>query len=607
MRLRNLFPRRTHPRGRRDGPRIRGVKILKPAGLQFHEDLVSAPVTLQPLQTDLISPHPGELVASIEPPATGSFKPLREGIPKPRRRFRPMAGPVAVEGFSAAAPGELSERWRLLLPILQRSISPVWSNELDFPSGCRPYLFQWEGIKALADSKGFLLADDMGTGKTVQALVAARILLQQGQARSVLVLAPISVLPQWAREASRWAGHAVVDLVRGTPQERKRLWALPAHIKLTAYETLRQDQDWLTKRKLLNFDLVILDEAQRIKNSATATARAVKRVSADRRWGLTGTPLENRIDEVRAICSYIRPGLFKSANVTPDVVRHRLKPHLLRRRKEEVLKDLPGKEEFSVWLHMGSNQQRAYDEMEKKHVLELSRREVITANNILTLILELKKICNRDPRSGESVKGEWLREALSDVTAAGNKALVFTQFRQPQFGGSEWLRDELQAYGAINYAEAGSDRLREKFLQSFATEPEKQVFIGHPRTAGLGLNQLVAANYVIHFDHWWNPAITNQATARAHRPRQTKPVTVYHLWVEGTVEEMILGILEKKQALFDQTIDSLSTKPSEQVLFHVYRDLMRKYGLDLAESGFVRTQTPTVTQGDVDCHSGDVE
>jgi SNF2 family DNA or RNA helicase len=579
MRFHEFLPRRFHSRDRRDVPRKRGVKILQPAGLQFHESIVSAPVTVEPLRSKVASPHSVALSASVAPTSRTSFIPLITDGPMKRSKFRPMNGPLGIDGCSITGPGNLPERWRLLLPILQRSISPVWSNALDFPSGCQPYPYQWEGVKALADSTGFLLADDMGTGKTVQALLGARILLQKGQVRSILVLAPISVLPHWEREADCWLEQAAVDLVRGTPEERKTLWTRQAHIKLTAYETLRQDEEWLAKRDLLQFDLVILDEAQRIKNAATATARAVQRVSADRRWGLTGTPLENRIEEVRAICSYIRPGLFKSTNVTADTVRRLLKPHLLRRRKEEVLKDLPSKKEFAVWLRMGSAQQQAYNEMEERQVLELSERESITATNILTLILELKKICNRDPRSGESVKGEWLQEALSDITNAGDKALVFTQFRQPQFGGSEWLRDNLHAFGAINYAEAGSDRLRESFLRSFESDHDKKVFIGHPRTAGLGINQLVTANYVIHFDHWWNPAITNQATARAHRPKQTKQVFVYHLWVEGSIEEMILRILNEKQALFDLTIDALSTAASEQMLFQVYRDLMRKYGL----------------------------
>jgi SNF2 family DNA or RNA helicase len=554
------------------------VESMGQGGLAFPPTSVAAPATFFIPQANAIESEP-LLTSWLEGGNSINWSEIDAGNLPQKVGFRTMTDPVEVDGFSLDSPDDLPVRWRLLLPALQVSLDVTWSNELDFPDGCQPYSYQWEGIKALAESDGFLLADDMGTGKTIQALLAARLLFQKGLVKTMLVVAPISVLSQWQRESARWARVLLVDLVRGSPDERKALWLNPAHVKLTAYETLRQDQDWLEQKQALKYDLVVLDEAQRIKNPGTATAQAVKLVVAGRRWGLSGTPLENRLEEVRAICSYIRPGLLKTATLTPQRVKSLLKPYLLRRRKEEVLKDLPPKEEFEIWLKMGDAQQKAYDEMEKERVLELSKSEVITAQNILTLILELKKICNRDPRSGDSIKGEWLEENLDDIAGAGHKALIFTQFRQPQFGGSEWIADELQMFQPMNYAEADSDKLREHYLSEFESDPERKVFIGHPRTAGLGLNQLVVANYVIHFDHWWNPAITNQATARAHRPRQNKKVFVYHLWVEGTIEEMILNKLRSKQALFDETIDSLATFNSEEILFGVYKDLLRKYDI----------------------------
>jgi SNF2 family DNA or RNA helicase len=503
---------------------------------------------------------------------------IAEDEKRPQRGgFRVLCAPASVEAVSLESPEDLPDRWRLVLPALHPVPSESGSADACFFDGCRPYPYQWEGIRALVGSDGFILADDMGTGKTVQALLAARLLFQRGLVRTMLVVAPIGVLAQWRREASRWAHLLLVDLVRGTPSERKELWARPAHVKLAAYETLRQDREWLARRSALKFDLIVLDEAQRIKHAGTATAQAVHQVKASRRWGLTGTPLENRVDEVRAIYSYLRPGLLKATLSTPGQMMALLKPHLLRRRKEEVLVELPSKEEFEVWLKMGDAQQRAYDEMEKNWVLELSQKASVTAQSILTLILELKKICNRDPRSGDSIKGEWLRETMDNIAEAGNKALVFSQFRQPQFGGSEWIAVELAKHAPVNYCEAKSDRARERLLQEFSHDPERKVFIGHPKTAGLGLNQLVAANYVIHFDHWWNPATTNQATARAHRPGQNRGVIVYHLWVEGTIEEMIRGKLQKKQALFDETIDSLATPFSKSDLFEVFEELLGKY------------------------------
>lgn len=559
------------------------VEFMGGAGFAFPPVSFTQPASI-PIQ-QAIALHAEPLLASrLEDGSSVIWEEIEVEKAPQKAGFRILTGTGEVEEISLESPEELPVRWRLVLPALQPALNSTWSSEEDFAPGCLPYPFQWEGIKALADSDGFILADDMGTGKTVQALLAARLLLQKGLIKTMLVVAPISVLPQWKREMARWAPFLMVDLVRGSPVQRRTLWLKPAHVKLTAYETLRQDQDWLEQKQALKYDLVVLDEAQRIKNAGTGTAHAVKRVEAGRRWGLTGTPLENRLEEVRAICSYLRPDLLKNAMLTPQRVKSLLKPYLLRRRKEDVLKDLPPKEEFAIWLKMGEAQQQAYDEMEKKWVLELAENEVITAQNILTLILELKKICNRDPRSGESIKGVWLKENLDDIAAAGNKALVYTQFRQPQFGGSEWIKDELGKYCPINYCEAKSDKLREKVLQEFSTNPARQVFIGHPRSAGLGLNQLVSANYVVHFDHWWNPALTNQATARAHRPGQRQGVFVYHLWVEGTIEEMILGKLRSKQALFDETIDTLATTFAEEMLFNIFDDLLKKYKISPAHS-----------------------
>jgi len=150
---------------------------------------------------------------------------------------------------------------------------------------------------------------------------------------------------------------------------------------------------------------------------------------------------------------------------------------------------------------------------------------------------------------------------------------------QEDFGGSEWLEKELSEYGALNYGRATSDSKRKALLCAFTTDNTKKVFIGNPRTAGVGLNELVAANYVVHFDHWWNPAAANQATDRAHRPGQSKEVFVYHLWVEDTIEDMIQRKLEGKQLLYDTVIDSLSSEVKDEILFDIYDDLLAKYGI----------------------------
>lgn len=175
----------------------------------------------------------------------------------------------------------------------------------------------------------------------------------------------------------------------------------------------------------------------------------------------------------------------------------------------------------------------------------------------------------------------WLRGGLEDIAAGGDKVLVFSQYTDEQFAGADWNEKELADFGALNCSKAASDRERRALLAAFKEKPEHKVFVGHPKTAGLGLNELVVANYVVHFDHWWNPAVMNQATARAHRPGQTKTVFAYDLWVQDTYEEIIFDLLERKQGLYKEGVDSMSVerKPEGNLAFAVADTLFAKYGL----------------------------
>ena len=470
--------------------------------------------------------------------------------------------------------------WDMLLPILEAPVDFDFIDVLDLPPRCEPYPYQWEGIKFLVERNGALLGDDMGTGKTVQSILAMRLLFQRGDVKSALVVCPLSVLPHWDREMERWSPNLHITVVRGNKEHREYCWGYTTHVWVTTYDTLRQDMESNEDNLKNRFDLVILDEAQRIKNPGTGITKAVRKLDASYRWGLSGTPIENKLDELVAIYVFLRPGLLAYAGLTPDAAKTAIEPFFLRRKKADVLKDLPEKHEFPVYLRFEDAQMRTYQQMEREHVLHLHEKgETITASNILTLIMELKKLCNRDRVTGESAKLIWLRENLEDVIAEGDKVLVFTQYKQEDFGGSEWLEKKLSEYGALNYGQATSDSKRRAILDAFSKDDTKKVFIGNPRTAGVGINELVAANYVVHFDHWWNPATANQATDRAHRPGQTKDVFVYHLWVENTIEEIIQRNLEEKQLLYDTVIDSLSSEVKDEMLIDIYDDLLAKYGI----------------------------
>ena len=492
--------------------------------------------------------------------------------------------------------------WDLLLPILQRPINLNFGTVIDLPSNL--YGYQTKGVEFLLENEAVLLGDDMGTGKTVQTAVAIRILFQAGKIRTALIVCPLSVIPNWSRELAKWAGNLAVTVVRGDREGRKIGWRQPAHVWLTTYETLRNDlEDVLTLRKG-GFDLIAVDEAQRIKARNAGVSKAVRELRATRRWGLTGTPLENHLEDVFSIFEFIKPGLFEAARYWPHEVQAKIKPYFLRRRKADVLPDLPPLVQNPVWLRLEDAQRKSYDEFEKNGVLELhAKGESMTAQNIIVLINKLKQICNRCPLSGESSKLVWLREQMEVIAAEGDKALIFSQYKVERLPGTEWLEKELADFGALNYSNATSDSKRRAMLSAFRDDPEKKVFLGHPKTAGLGLNELVAANYVIHFDHWWNPAVMNQATARAHRPGQTKTVFAYDLWVEDTYEKIISALLEQKQNLYNEVIDSASA-PREQetsLAFAVADKLFEKYGLKSARRPValkLETKAPNPDQQD---------
>lgn len=473
--------------------------------------------------------------------------------------------------------------WDLLLPMLERPIQIELGLMLDLPAPLRRY--QFDGVYFLTDHNAALLGDDMGTGKTVQSTVAMRILFQMGKVTSALVVCPLSVLRNWDRELEKWASNLNVTVVRGSKQHREVCWRRPAHVWLTTYDTLRNDIEDVLRLRPKGFSLALVDEAQKIKSQSTGMSRAIRRVTATYKWGLSGTPLENRLEDVFGIFAFLKPGLFRAETYYASQVNQLIAPYFLRRRKQDVLPDLPDLNEEIVWLRLEGEQRESYDRLERECVLELhdKGKESITAQSILVLLGKLKQICNRCPNSGNSSKLDWLNDSLESLTSEGDKALVFTHLRQAEIGGADWLEEQLSEFAPLNYGQATSDSKKGRLLQAFQEVAHHKVFIGHPKTVGLGLNELVAANYVIHFDHWWNPATTNQATARAHRPGQKKKVFVYHLWVEGTVEEMIMNKLKEKQKLYDEVIDSLSTELSSSdlsdVAFGVWDELETKYGL----------------------------
>jgi superfamily II DNA or RNA helicase len=466
--------------------------------------------------------------------------------------------------------------WDLILPLLQPPVLLDLRNVVHLPSPL--YGYQIDGVRFLLDHESALLGDDMGTGKTVQSIVAMRILFQTGKIKSALIVCPLSVMRNWDRELEKWAPTLSPTVVRGPVNVREACWRNPAHVWLTTYDTLRNDTGFLNgmmRRAVdagngLNFDLVVLDEVQKIKNPSSGIAQAVRQLKARVRWGLSGTPIENRIEDVAAIFAFLKPGALRLEGLDPTATRIVIAPYFLRRRKADVLPDLPAKINNETWLPLEGEQRRAYESAERDGIVYLKELgERVTVQHVLALLTRLKQLCNVDLQSGESAKLEWLKENVEDIIESGDKALIYSQYLD---SGVKWLEDAISQFSPLSYTGSLSDRERAKVLDAFVKRDDARILL-MTRSGGLGLN-LTVANYVVHVDHWWNPATGAQAEDRVHRIGQAKKVFVYHLWSENTVEERIYRILEKKRRLYEEVIDALSNVQgsglSEEELFGLF-------------------------------------
>jgi SNF2 family DNA or RNA helicase len=471
---------------------------------------------------------------------------------------------VVARGRTPTGPSDtgpsLRDRLRLLLSPPLDALFPSQGSVLDWPGDLLP--FQLDGVRALVSKPEVLLADDMGLGKTIQAIAALRILFHERAIECALVVAPASLVYQWRGEIKKWAPELRVSTVRGSAQQRTSAWANPAHVFITTYESLRSDHtaDVNCGPRRRTWGVAILDEAQKIKNRDTAVSAACKSLPRLRSWALTGTPLENSIDDLASIMELLRPNVAGEPLPPLPVDMSLLDRHRelqLRRRKSDVLTELPPKRLHSVMLDLTPAQRRAYDKAEQQGVVDLrARGETISITHVLGLITRLKQICNFCPASGESAKLADLRERMEVLRAEGHRVLVFTQFTDGCFGVASIARG-LSEFGPLTYTGAMSQEQRHGTVGRFKDDPTRGVLILSLKAGGQGLN-LQEASYVVHFDRWWNPASEKQAEDRSHRMGQTSSVDVYTYTCSGTIEERIADLLAAKQRLFDTIIDQVS-------------------------------------------------
>jgi superfamily II DNA or RNA helicase len=415
---------------------------------------------------------------------------------------------------------------------------------------------------------GGILADDMGLGKTVQCI--AMLLWAKAKAgRGLnLVVAPTSVVPNWQREIEKFAPGFKTVLWQGPDRQERASELEEADVMITSYALLRRDEEFL---QTLEMRYVILDEAQHIKNPLSATARAAKRLKSERRLAMTGTPIENRLSEIWSIFDFVSPGLLSSLNQfeekyarpiergdaqTAQRLRSTIHPFVLRRTKAEVAQDLPEKIVQEMVVPMAEEQQKLY-----KQILRQVRESVMSevekqgiqksSIQILAALTRLRQVAC-DPRllglegnfEEESGKLNALKEIVSEAAAGGHRVLIFSQFVSMLKLIREALDSEKISYTYLD----GSTKDRQELVDKFNGDDTVTVFLISLKAGGTGLN-LTGADTVIHFDPWWNPAVEDQATDRAHRIGQTKVVNVYRLIARDTVEEKILLLSEKKREL----------------------------------------------------------
>jgi len=448
---------------------------------------------------------------------------------------------------------KLSERFFYLLqPDLETMLE---TSSLEFPR--QPFPFQFDGMAFLMPRHGAVLADEMGLGKSMQAISSIRLLVRLGEARQVLVVCPKGLVSNWIRELADWAPEILVAVIEGDPQRRRWQWSLAdVPVKVANYEVVVRDRE-LVAELGISFDLVVLDEAQRIKNRSSQTSEAVRALPRRRSWALTGTPVENSADDLVGIFEFVAPGHLNQ-RMSPRAMGAAAADHVLRRTKDKVLKDMPPRLNRDERIELTAEQRETYRRAEEEGVLRLSRMgKEVTIQHVFELVLRLKQICNFDTATGESAKLDCLEADLEEIHASGKKALVFSQWVET-LGR---LSDKFTRFGALEYHGGMSTTARDEAIRRFRHEKQHSVLLLSYGAGAVGLN-LQFSEYVFLFDRWWNPAVEDQAINRAHRIGAVGAVTVTRFLSANTIEERIDEVLRRKRDLSEMILSQAEAPAS---------------------------------------------
>jgi SNF2 family DNA or RNA helicase len=485
------------------------------------------------------------------------------------------------------------------LKTLLHDIQEPTETEYKIPSTIKGTLrdYQKLGFKWLKTLSvyglGGILADDMGLGKTLQVITLLQYEKQTSGSCTSIVVVPTSLIYNWCSEVNKFAPDLIITAVVGNKAERESLIksALDSDILVTSYALIRRDID---SYKNFTFRYCILDEAQHIKNPASQAAKAVKQLIANHKLALTGTPMENNLTELWSVFDFILPGYMRSHSkfvekyegpiskgdtAALSSLSKQLKPFILRRLKQDVLKELPEKIEHVIEAELTDEQKKlyiAYLEQAKGDLFKEINEKGFERSQmkILSVLTRLRQLCCHpslfiDDYEGDSGKLLLLKEVVEDALMAGHRILLFSQFTSMLAIIKEWLIESQIDYLYLDGSTPAEERIR--LVRGF-NNGEGKIFLLSLKSGGTGLN-LTGADTVIHYDPWWNPAVEDQATDRAYRIGQTKTVHVMKLVTHGTIEEKILNLKDRKKQLVNAVIQSgetLITKLSQQELMGLF-------------------------------------
>ncbi|MDD6181675.1 MAG: SNF2-related protein [Desulfovibrionaceae bacterium] len=502
----------------------------------------------------------------------------------PQQKFQQFEAPV-LDSLLEDLPGAQTDSFWNSLREKIRSFREV--RPIPQPRGLNAELrgYQLQGLSYLnfLSEYGFggILADEMGLGKTVQTLSFIQHMLEHGYTGPNLIVVPTSVLPNWEREAQKFVPDMRRLTIYGTRREGMFQRIADSDLIITTYALLRRDLEELEKH---DFNAVILDEAQNIKNPNTITARSVRRISSRMRLCLSGTPIENNLFELWSLFEFLMPGFLGSQHAfqrgiikpikdgdteTLEYLRTRVRPFILRRTKAEVAKDLPPKVESVTCCALEDEQQALYaalaHKLREQVLADVDQKGLAKSQmSILDALLKLRQICCH-PRllkldmpgfsnNLPSGKFEAFKDMVMEIVEGGHKVLVFSQFVQMLHIIRQWLAASGVPFCYLD----GASKDRFEQVDRFNSSPDIPIFLISLKAGGTGLN-LTSADYVIHYDPWWNPAVESQATDRTHRIGQTRQVFSYKLICENTVEEKILKLQEAKRGVAEAIIPGQDT------------------------------------------------